>query len=91
MQVGEGGGPGMGPIAVGFLSDILASSLGQESLRFSLLIFSPGYMWCAYHEWKTADTIEDDIHRVEVAAAAKKQKALQRLSANAPTGLAANG
>ena len=61
-------GLGFGPVAVGVLSDFLEPRFGQESLRYSLLLFSPGYLWCAYHSWKTAQTIEEDIHLIEEGA-----------------------
>ena len=59
-------GLGLGPVAVGVISDLLAPSFGQESLRYTLLLFSPGYLWCALHSWKTANTIEEDIKSVEL-------------------------
>ena len=58
-------GLGLGPIAAGVISDLLTPMFGQESLRYSLVFFSPGYLWVAFHYWKAAKTIEDDIRRVE--------------------------
>jgi len=58
-------GFGLGPLAVGVLSDLLAPIFGQESLRYALVFFSPGYLWVAYYYWKAANTIEADIRRVE--------------------------
>lgn len=58
-------GLGLGPLAVGVLSDLLTSMFGQESLRYALLLFSPGYLWAAYYYWKAAKTIEVDIEQVE--------------------------
>lgn len=58
-------GLGLGPVAVGVVSDALAPSMGQESLRYALLLFSPGYLWCAFHNWKAAGTIEEEINAVE--------------------------
>jgi len=58
-------GAGLGPVAVGMVSDLLSSSLGDESLRYALLLFSPGYLWCAYHDWQASKTIEEDIRAVE--------------------------
>ena len=58
-------GLGLGPIAVGMLSDLLAPMFGQESLRYALVLFSPGLLWVAFHYWKAANTVEDDIRRVE--------------------------
>ena len=62
-------GFGFGPIAVGMLSDVLEPRFGQESLRYALLLFSPGYLWCAYHCWQTAKTIEGDIRSIEEKSA----------------------
>ena len=58
-------GLGLGPMAVGILSDALAPTMGQESLRYALLLFSPGYLWCAFHNWKASQTIEKDIQIIE--------------------------
>ena len=58
-------GLGLGPMAVGMLSDFLMPKFEQESLRYALLIFSPGYLWCAFHQWKAASTIEEEIKSVE--------------------------
>ena len=58
-------GFGLGPLAVGVLSDLLVPTFGQESLRYALTLFSPGYLWVAYYYWKAGDTIEADIRRVE--------------------------
>jgi len=54
-------GMGLGPLAVGALSDALRPYLGQESLRYALLAFCPGYFWCAWHLWKASRTVTDDI------------------------------
>ena len=61
-------GMGLGPVAVGVISDALEPSLGQESLRYALLLFSPGYLWCAVHNWKAAQTVEQEILSVEKSA-----------------------
>ena len=55
----------MGPLAAGVISDLLTPMFGQESLRYALVLFSPGYLWVAYYYWKAGDTIEEDIRRVE--------------------------
>ena len=65
-------GAGLGPMTVGLISDLLAPGFGQESLRYALLIFSPGFLWCAFHAWKAARTIEDDIRAVEKKTALRK-------------------
>jgi MFS family permease len=58
-------GLGLGPLAVGALSDLLAYAIGQESLRYALAAFVPGYAWVSFYYWKAAKTIEVDIRRVE--------------------------
>ena len=58
-------GLGLGPIAVGLLSDSLSSYFEQESLRYALLLFSPGYFWCAFHYWRASNSIEEEIRLVE--------------------------
>lgn len=52
-------GLGLGPLGVGALSDALNSKLGEESLRYALLVFSPGYFWCAWHLWRAAQEASD--------------------------------
>ena len=59
-------GFGLGPVAVGILSDLLSPKFGHESLRYSLVLFAPGYFWLAFHYWQVGNTIEADIRRVEL-------------------------
>ena len=58
-------GFGLGPLALGILSDALYQSFGQESLRYALLIFAPGSLWMAFHYWRASNTIESDIGALE--------------------------
>ena len=58
-------GFGLGPFATGLLSDQLAPTFGQESLRYALAAFSPGFIWVGFYYWKAASTIEADIRSVE--------------------------
>lgn len=44
-------GLGLGPLAVGILSDTFRPWAGEESLRYALLILSPGYLWAGWHAW----------------------------------------
>ena len=62
-------GFGLGPITAGVLSDLLAPRFEQESLRYALLLLSPGYLLPAYCYWKASHTIEADIRSVESQAA----------------------
>lgn len=54
-------GMGFGPLAVGVLSDMTASVFGAQSLRISLLIMCPGYVWGGYHLWLATRTVERDM------------------------------
>jgi MFS family permease len=58
-------GMGFGPLAVGLISDFLEPSFGQESLRYALALVGPGFLWGAFHAWKTAENIENEIQAVE--------------------------
>jgi MFS transporter, Spinster family, sphingosine-1-phosphate transporter len=57
-------GLGLGPIAVGALSDLWRSTLGDEALRYALLAFCPGYFWCAWHFWRASRTVVHDLEGV---------------------------
>ncbi len=54
-------GMGLGPFGVGMISDTLAPSAGTEALRFALLVFSPGYLWAAWHIVRAGKTIMSDL------------------------------
>lgn len=54
-------GLGAGPQAVGIVSDLLSDSYGQESLRYSLLIFSFVNLWSAYHYYVAGKCLADDL------------------------------
>jgi len=61
-------GLGFGPMAVGGLSDILGRWFGDQSLRFALLIFTPGTFLCAWVLFRSSVSIEKDIQLVEQRA-----------------------
>lgn len=63
-------GMGIGPIAVGALSDLFAPKFGQESLRYALMIMSLGYLWGAWHAWRASATVTEDMANAEAPAAA---------------------
>jgi MFS transporter, Spinster family, sphingosine-1-phosphate transporter len=65
-------GMGLGPLSVGTLSDALRPLLGEESLRYALLAFCPGYFWAAWHAWKCAQHVADhqQLHAPAEAAGA---------------------
>ncbi|EED30462.1 major facilitator superfamily protein [gamma proteobacterium NOR5-3] len=55
-------GLGAGPWVVGVLSDLLAPSLGTESLRYAMLYALPPVMtWSAVHYWLAAKHLRQDI------------------------------
>lgn len=59
-------GLGLGPQAVGIMSDLLSPAYGQEALRYAMLISSTIYIWAAYHFWMASRTLREDLaHAVE--------------------------
>lgn len=54
-------GMGLGPLAVGVLSDSLHPVVGQESLRYALVAISPGFLWGSWHTWRAAATVHFGI------------------------------
>jgi predicted MFS family arabinose efflux permease len=59
-------GMGLGPLAVGALSDALRPWAGEESMRYALLAFCPGYFWCAWHFWRASRCVAGDIAAARV-------------------------
>lgn len=59
-------GLGLGPQIAGILSDYLASTVGVESLRYSLLIVSAiAGPWAAWHFYMASRYIDADLARVD--------------------------
>lgn len=55
-------GLGAGPQAVGFASDLLHSTFGNESLRYALLfVVVPGSLWSALHYLLAGRTLREDL------------------------------
>jgi MFS family permease len=54
-------GMGLGPLATGALSDLIRPWAGGESLRYSLLVLCPGYWWGAWHLWRSATTVTQEL------------------------------
>jgi MFS family permease len=54
-------GVGLGPLAVGVLSDWLRPFVGEDSLRYALLALCPGYLWAAWHLWRASVTVSGDV------------------------------
>ena len=58
-------GGGLGPLAVGFLSDTFRLTAGEESLRYALLLLTPGYLWGAWHLWRGSITVMRDLESAQ--------------------------
>lgn len=56
-------GMGLGPWATGLISDLFAPELGDESLRYALVIVVLANLWCAIHYFLSARTLKDDLSR----------------------------
>ena len=56
-------GLGIGPQSVGILSDWLADSYGDESLRYALMVFSLVNVWCGLHYFLAARTLPQDMQK----------------------------
>jgi predicted MFS family arabinose efflux permease len=54
-------GMGLGPLAVGALSDAMHPWAGDQSLRYALLLFAPGYFWAAWHALRASRTVMRDL------------------------------
>lgn len=62
-------GMGLGPLLVGALSDGLRPWLGEESLRYALILMSPGHLWAGWHAWRASRTVEHDLNAVQLEQA----------------------
>jgi predicted MFS family arabinose efflux permease len=62
-------GMGLGPQIVGVLSDRLRPTLGNESLRYAMLVMSLTALWAAYHFCCAGRTVEKDLSSVNESAA----------------------
>lgn len=47
-------GLGLGPLATGVVSDLLRAQYANDSLRYALLLWSPGFGWSAWHAWRAS-------------------------------------
>ena len=55
-------GLGIGPLAVGWLSDVLAPGFGEDSLRWALMAFCIALLpWAAWHYYAAGKSIEADL------------------------------
>ena len=49
-------GYGVGPVAVGALSDFLAPSVGVDSLRYAMMAALMLLIWVSFHFWRASKT-----------------------------------
>jgi MFS family permease len=61
-------GTGLGPLSAGILSDSLRPRFGNESLRYSLVLLSCGFLWAAWHLWKASQSVTCDLAVAEAAS-----------------------
>ncbi|MBI1180185.1 MAG: MFS transporter [Alphaproteobacteria bacterium] len=54
-------GMGLGPVAVGAVSDFMNARFGQESLRYTMLSFLFIYAWAALHYYLAGRSLQQDL------------------------------
>ena len=54
-------GLGLGPLLTGILSDVLTPVFGQGGLKYASMMVVFIYLWGAFHFWRAAKTIEEDL------------------------------
>lgn len=62
-------GLGLGPTMVGWLSDLLKPTFGEESLRYALVIIVMMTPWALYHYWRAGVLLKRDEHQAAFATA----------------------
>ncbi len=62
-------GMGLGSLIIGALSDGMTPQLGQDALRYALLIVTVFNVWAVYHYWQAGKFIEADLKRAAEASA----------------------
>jgi MFS family permease len=75
-------GMGVGPQAVGMLSDALRPALKSDSLRYAMLTTSVLAVWSAYHLWQAGRSVKVDLARVQRDQADIRTSAPDRLYSN---------
>lgn len=68
-------GMGLGPFAAGILSDTLQPIVDGRSLQYALVVFSPGYLWAAWHLWRASTTVKMDLDACQSATACQEHAA----------------
>jgi MFS transporter, Spinster family, sphingosine-1-phosphate transporter len=71
-------GMGLGPLAVGIISDELTPKFGAESLRYALLAFCPGWLWVSWHIWHASRTFLTDMSAPAASDSPQRQAELSR-------------
>ncbi len=66
--VGNLVGSGIGPQAVGIVSDVLRASFGEESLRYALLCSTPVLLWAAAHFYWAGTHLQRELAQVPQVA-----------------------
>lgn len=77
-------GMGVGPQVVGILSDWLMPALGNDSLRYAMLVMAFVAPWGACHFWQVGQTVDEDLARVAQATAARPAATGLHRSASEP-------
>ena len=62
-------GMGLGSLIIGALSDGMTPQLGQDALRYALLIIMVFNVWAVYHYWRAGPYMEADLKRAAEASA----------------------
>ncbi|KQM94865.1 MFS transporter [Sphingomonas sp. Leaf226] len=62
-------GLGLGPTMVGWLSDLLKPTFGEESLRYALVIIVMMTPWALYHYWRAGVLLKHAEDQAALAAA----------------------
>ena len=62
-------GMGLGSLIIGALSDGMTPQLGQDALRYALLIVMVFNVWAVYHYWRAGIYMEADLKRAAEASA----------------------
>ncbi len=58
-------GLGFGPLVVGLISDLLEPMVGNDNVRYALiLVVSIVNIWCVFHYWMASRSVRDDLKEV---------------------------
>lgn len=56
-------GLGLGPFAVGFVTELLAGRFGEESIRYAMVLCGLVQIWAVYHFWVAGKYLAGDLQR----------------------------